>query len=136
MRESKMKHDSDLSPVDQISQDTFRLAEKMCAQLSSTLTLDKRDRAVFYSGAFTDLGLPTRREFKVTVADLADQPWLTLIADAVLPVTERGLLVYKVRPDQDRRYLGRLHLCRTGKRQDDHAERFFAVFDIVRDARR
>lgn len=131
-----MKDDNELSPVDHLSDDTFRLAEDMCAKLSSKLSLDKRGHAVFYNGAFTDLLSIGRREIRVTVADLEGQPWLTLIAEEPIPATSDGLLVYRVPPSEDRRYVGRIRLSRKGLRGDEDQGRYFAVFDIIRDARR
>ncbi|MGY6553826.1 MAG: hypothetical protein ACXIUM_04805 [Wenzhouxiangella sp.] len=131
-----MKDKTELSPLDLLSADTFRMADEMCANLSTQLSLDKRGQAVFFNGAFTDLRSVGRRQIRVTVADLGGQPWLTLIADREIPATQEGLLVFKVPPSDDRRYVGKVRLSRPGRRVGDDPEQYFAVFDIERDARR
>lgn len=131
-----MRDKNELNPVDQLSPDTFKRAEDLCARLSSQLSLDKRGQARFFNGALMDLGSLSRRETLLTVADFADLPWFTLITDQPLPTTEQGLLVFKIPPNEDRRYLGRIRVTRPGRRRDDGEDRHFAVFEIVRDARR
>lgn len=131
-----MKDKDELDPSEQLTADTFKRAEELCARLSSTLTLDKRGHARYFNGALVDLGSVSRRETLLTVADFADQPWLTLITEGALPLTEQGLLVYKVPPNDDRRYVGRIRISRPGRRHDDAPDRHFAVFEIVHDARR
>ena len=133
-----MKQDDDeLRPSDWLTEDTIRRADEMYKNLSEQeLRLDRRGEAVFYHGAFTDLASVAQREFMVTVADLRGQPWLTLISELQLPKTEQGLLVFKIPPAEGRRYLGRVQKSRPGLRGTDDAGQFFAIFDIVRDARR
>lgn len=132
-----MKRDDDeLQPSDLLSEETLRKAEEMYRRLPSKLTLDKRGEGYYYHGAFTDLDSLSHREYRVTVADIGGQPWLTLISDTELPKTQRGLLVFNVPPRDGRRYLGRTQISRRGRRATDNADQFFAVFDIVRDARR
>lgn len=131
-----MKDKSDLSPLDQLSQDTFRMADEMCANLSTQLSIDKRGQAVFFNGAFTDLNSVGRQQIRATVAEIGGQPWLTLIADREIPPTQQGLLVFKVPPSDDRRYVGRVRLSRRGLRVGDDPEQFFAMFEVDRDARR
>ena len=130
-----MKDKSELNPVELLSEDTFRMAEEMCANLSSQLSIEKRGHAAFFNGAFIDLNSVGRRQILVTVAKVDGQPWLTLIADGKIPVTQRGLLVFKLPPDEDRRYVGRVRLCRRGLRAGDNPEQYFAMFDIEQDAR-
>lgn len=131
-----MKDKSDLSPVDQLSADTFRMAEEMCANLSTQLSIDKRGQAVFFNGAFTNLHSVGHQQIPATVADISGQPWLTLISDQEIAPTQQGLLVFKVPPSDDRRYFGRVRLSRRGLRAGDDPEQFFAVFEIDRDVRR
>jgi len=132
-----MKRDEDeLQPSELLTEETMRRAEELSAGLSEQFSLDRRGEAVFYSGAFTDLDSVAHREYRVTVADLGGQPWLTLISDQQLPLTNNGLLVYNIPPQEGRRYLGRIEKSRPGLRGAEDAGRFFALFDIVRDARR
>lgn len=132
-----MKRDEDgLQPSDLLSDETLKRAEELYRRLPSNLALDKRGEAMFYNGAFTDLNSLSHREYLVTVADIGGQPWLTLISETELPKTERGLLVYNVPPRDGRRYVGRTQKIRKGLRHMDDAGQFFAVFDIVQDARR
>ncbi len=131
-----MKDKDQLQPSELMSSETLKLADEMCERLSTELSLDKRGQAVFYNGAFTDLKSVSRREYPVTVADLNGQPWLTLIAQDRLPETDDGLLVYRMPLQENRRFVGRVQLSRPGRREGDLPDQFFAVFDILRDARR
>ena len=132
-----MKRDEDeLQPSDLFTDETIRRAEELSAGLSEPLSLDKRGEGMFYNGAFTDLASVAHREYRVTVADLGGQPWLTLISEDELPLTNEGLLVYNIPPREGRRYLGQIQKTRPGLRGADHSDRFFAIFDIVRDVRR
>lgn len=132
-----MKHDDDrLGPADWLSEETLQRAEDMYQRLSSQLQIDKRGEACFYNGAFTDLACLSHRQYPVTVADIREQPWLTLISDSELPKTDRGLLVYNVPPRDGRRYVGHTQDSRLGRRDADNPGRYFTVFEILRDARR
>ncbi|TVS11671.1 MAG: hypothetical protein EA419_07475 [Wenzhouxiangella sp.] len=131
-----MKDKDELQPSELMSSETLKLADEMCERLSSELSLDKRGKAVFYNGAFTDLASAARHEHPVTVADLNGQPWLTLIGHDHLPETDDGLLVYRMPLQENRRFVGRVHLSRPGRREGDQPDQFFAVFDIRRDVRR
>lgn len=132
----KRKDDDGLQAPELLTEETFRLAEEMVERLPSKLSIDKRGKANFYNGAFTDLDSLAHREFSVTVADIEGQPWLTLISRGEVPKTANGLLVYNVPPREGRRYVGRTQASRPGRRQSDPTDEFFTVFDIVRDARR
>lgn len=131
-----MKKDDDaLEPTDLISDETVRKADAMCRSLESSLSIDKRGEASVYRGAFTDLDSLAHREYEVTVADIHGQPWLTIISDVVLPQTRNGLLVFHVPPGDHRRYIGKMQEGRRGRRDADGDQQFFALFDILRDAR-
>lgn len=132
-----MKKDDDaLKPTDLLSEATLRKADELCSSLSSGLSIDKRGEAAFYRGAFVDLDSLAHREYQVTVADIGGQPWLTVISDDQIPATGNGLLVFNVAPGDHRRYIGRIQAGRQGWRESDQAHRFFAIFDILQDARR
>ena len=130
------RDDNGLKPSDLLTEETLRRAEELYRRLPSKLALDKRGEAMFYNGAFTDLDSLSHREYLVRVADIGGQPWLTLISDSELPKTKRGLLVYNVPPRDGRRYIGQTQKIREGRRQTDQPGQFFAIFDIVQDARR
>lgn len=132
-----MKDEKDaMDPAEGLGEDVVRKAEDMCRSLSSSLSIDKRGEAAFYNGAFTDLDSLAHRQFPVTVADIGGQPWLTVISDTALPATGNGLLVFNVPPSDSRRYVGRMHAGRPGRREVDAHQRSFALFDILRDVRR
>lgn len=129
------KDDDSLEPTDLLSEETLRKADELYNSLSSSLSIDKRGEAAFYRGAFVDLDSLAHRQYEVTVADIGGQPWLTVISDDQIPGTGNGLLVFNVPPGDHRRYIGRMQTGRRGRRESDQEHRFFAIFDILRDAR-
>lgn len=130
-----MKNDDEMRPSDLLSKETLRKADEMYESLASRLAIDKRGEASFHAGAFTDLDSLARRQYPVTVVDIDDHPWFTLISEVELPATDNGLLVYQVPPREQRRYLGRTQPSKGGRRTNDPPDRLFTLFDILRDAR-
>ncbi|MFP4207202.1 MAG: hypothetical protein ACLFSC_00990 [Wenzhouxiangella sp.] len=132
-----MKKDDDgLKPTDLLSEETLRKADELCHSLSSHLSIDKRGEANFYRGAFVDLDSLAHRQYEITVADIGGQPWLTVISHDPIPETGNGLLVFNVPPGDHRRYIGHIQTSRRGFRESDGDQQYFAIFDILRDARR
>ncbi|HMA98689.1 MAG TPA: hypothetical protein VKO38_04445 [Wenzhouxiangella sp.] len=129
-------HDDDrLDPADGLSDETFRKAEELCSRLSSSLSIDKRGEAVFFSGAVKLLDTPAEREYLVTVCDVNGQPWFTLIGDEAVPASGKALLVFKSPLIQASRYLGTVGEPRPGLRTEDHGERFFSIYEPREDVR-
>lgn len=129
--------DKDLpDPAERFSEETLSKAEQMCKRLSTSLSIDKRGEATFHNGAVKALDVMAQREFLVTVCDVSGQPWFTLISNEPLPVSDRGLLVFKITLSDDRRYLGKLLKSRPGLREEDAGDRYFTIFEPVEDVRR
>lgn len=127
----------DKDPFNTLEDETLRRAEEMCANLGSGLSLDRRGQAMLYDGSVADLDDPIRRvnPVLVTVAETADQPWLTLVSDFPLKATRNALLVYKVPPGQHLKYTGEHGDSQPGKRGPADEGRFVVRFNIVRDVR-
>ncbi len=123
-------------PFDTLSSETLRKAEEMCAGLSTNLSLDRRGRARQYAGALADLDRLGGADIPVTVAEISDHPWLTLIADRPIPECQRALLVFRMPPSDNMKYLGRHGASQPGQRGADDQQRHIVQFDILRDARR
>lgn len=130
-----MKRDDEWQARDLLSEQTLRKADEMYQSLSSRLSIDKRGEAAFYNGAFTDLDSLSHRQYPLTVVDIGGQPWFTLISDTELPETGNGLLVFRIPPQEQRRYLGRTSASRPGRRSGDTPGQLFTLFDILKDAR-
>jgi hypothetical protein len=126
----------DKDPYDTFSGDTLRRAEEMCSGLSLELSIDRRGRCKFYNGAITDLDNPNGRNIRVTVADIEGCPWFTLIADQPLEACRKALLVFRVPPGVDMKYIGNHKDARPGKRGDQDKGRYVLTFNIERDARK
>jgi hypothetical protein len=123
-------------PFENVSEQTVRRAEAMCQEMGLGLTLDRRGQAREYRGFLTDLDDPDQQNIPVAVADVAERSWLTLLADRPLEPCEKALLVFRMPPTEDRKYLGRHGATRPGQRGGDDRDRYVLTFDIVRDARR
>lgn len=122
-------------PFDTLSKETLLKAEKMCAGLEASLSLDRRGRARHYPGALADLDQPRRPDIPVTVAEVSDRPWLTLIAERPITACQRALLVFRM-PGQNLRYLGAHQASEPGKRGDLDREHHIVKFDINTDTGR
>lgn len=129
--------DKDLpDPAERFSEETLRKAEQMCEGLSISLSIDKRGEATFHNGALKALDTMAQREFLVTVCDVSGQPWFTLISNDPLPVSDQGLLVFKITLSDDRRFVGKVLRGRPGLREEDAGDRYFTIFEPVEDVRR
>ncbi|MEE4296496.1 MAG: hypothetical protein V2J20_07770 [Wenzhouxiangella sp.] len=128
--------DKDLPDIsERLSDETLKKAEELCQGLSSSLSIDKRGEAVFHDGAVKLLDTPLEKEYLVTVCEVTDQPWFTLIGDKQLPASGKALLVFKSQLAPDSRYLGKLKEGRAGLRSSDEGDRFFSIYEPVQDAR-
>lgn len=120
-----------------ITSDTVRRAEEMCASLSTKLGLERRGQTTYYEGAISDMEASKVRFTKVTVAETGRNRALTVISEQPLPENRKALLVYRMAPGRDMKYLGRHKASRPGNRQEDREKnRFFTQFDIVQDVRK
>ncbi len=128
--------DKDLPDIsERLSDETLKKAEELCQNLSSSLSIDKRGEVVFHDGAVKLLDTPLEMEYLVTVCEVSDQPWFTLIGDKQLPATAKALLVFKSQLASDSRYLGKLKEGREGLRTGDTGEKFFSIYEPVQDVR-
>ncbi|AKS42422.1 hypothetical protein WM2015_2057 [Wenzhouxiangella marina] len=123
----------DTDPFETFSSETLRRAEEMCAGLSLNLSLDRRGQSKIFNGAVSDLDDPAGRHVSVTVAEVGDRPWFTLISDRPLAASRNALLVFRVPPGQDRKFIGRHAASEPGKRGSDDAKRQVVRFEIIRD---
>ncbi len=122
-------------PFDTFSSETLKRAEEMCAGLSLNMTLDRRGHSKHYSGAVTDLEDPHKRNISVMVAEVDNQPYFTLISDKPLNACRHALLVFRIPPNQDMKYVGKHGDSEPGKRGEEDQHRHVVRFDILRDAR-
>lgn len=130
-----MSRDKEL--FETITSETHRRAEEMCSSLSTNLGLERRGQTTYYQGAVSDMGAGNSRFVKVTVAESGKNKDLTVISETPLNETNKALLVYRLAPGQDLKYLGRHKDSRPGTRQDDDPEKiFFTQFKILQDVRR
>ncbi len=120
-----------------LTEDTVKRAEEMCASLSTSLGLERRGQTTYYQGAVSDMIANTGRFTKVTVAEAGRERNVTVISDDPLPETRKALLVYRMAPGNDMKYIGIIGSPRSGNRQDDEpGKQYFARFDIVQDVRK
>lgn len=129
-----MPHDKD--PFDTLTDATLKRAEELCAGLGTSLSIDRRGKARFFRGALTDLDDPLKKDIPVTVAEIEDVPWFTLISDQSLPACNNALLVFRVPPAENMKYIGKHGEFRPGKRGDQDRGRYVVRFNILRDARK
>lgn len=133
-----MTRDKDL--YESISSDTIKRAEEMCSSLSADLFLERRGQTTYYEGAISDMSDMSgsnSRFTKVTVAESGKTNMLTVISKSPLPESKKALLVYRLAPGQDMKYLGRNAASRPGTRQDDDSQAgYFSSFDIIQDVRK
>lgn len=119
-----------------ITSDTLRRAEEMCSSLSTSLGLERRGQTTYYPGAISDMNQSGSRFIKVTVAESNQNNTLTVVSDEPLPASNNALLVYRLAPAQDMKYMGRYRDSRRGVRREDTDEQHFTIFEIVQDVRR
>ncbi len=120
-----------------LTEDTVKRAEEMCASLSTTLGLERRGQTTYYQGAVSDMTTNSGRFTKVTVAETGRERNVTVISDAPLSETRKALLVYRMAPGNDMKYIGSIGEPRSGNRQDDEpGQQYFARFDIQQDVRK
>lgn len=120
-----------------LSDDTVKRAEEMCASLSTTLGLERRGQTTYYQGAVSDMSVSGGRFIKVTVAESGRERNVTVISDEALPESRKALLVYRMAPGNDMKYIGIVGSPRSGNRQDDEpGKQYFARFDILQDVRK
>lgn len=120
-----------------LTDDTVKRAEEMCASLSTTLGLERRGQTTYYQGAVSDMTTNSGRFTKVTVAETGRERNVTVISDAPLSETRKALLVYRMAPGNDMKYIGSIGEPRSGNRQDDEpGQQYFARFDIQQDVRK
>lgn len=122
-------------PFDTFSSETMKRAEEMCAGLSLNMTLERRGHSKLYHGAVTDLDDPKKRNISVTVAEVDNQPYFTLVSDRPLTACRNALLVYRVPPSQDMKYVGKHGDSEPGKRGEEDQSRQVVRFNILRDVR-
>ena len=128
--------DKELPDVsERLSDETLKKAEELCQSLSSSLSIDKRGEVVFHDGAVKLLGTPLEKEYLITVCEVSDQPWFTLIGDKQLPAHDKALLVFKPQLAPDSRYLGKLKQGRAGLRSGDTGDQFFSIYEPLQDVR-
>jgi len=120
-----------------LTEDTVKRAEEMCASLSTSLGLERRGQTTYYQGAISDTTTNSGQFTKVTVAEAGRERNVTIISDAPLPETRKALLVYRMAPGNDMKYIGTIGPPRSGNRQDDEpGKQYFACFDIIQDVRK
>jgi len=127
---------SDKDPFEVVSEQTIQRAEAMCAGLESHLHLDRRGNARQYRGLLTDLDDPAQRDIPVTVAEVGQQAWVTVLTDRPFNACDTALLVFRMPPADDRKYLGRHGASRIGRRAGDDGDHYVLTFEIVRDVRK
>lgn len=128
--------DKDLPDIsERLSDETLKKAEELCTGLSSSLSIDKRGEAIFHEGAVKLLDAPLEKEYLVTVCEVTNQPWFTLIGNKQLPASGKALLVFKSQLAPDSRYLGKLQEGRPGLRSADDGDQFFSIYEVLQDAR-
>lgn len=123
-------------PFDTFSEQTLRRAEEMCEGLEMGLSLDRRGQARHYRGFLTDLSDLEEHNIEVDVAEVSDQPWVTVVTDRPLDACDKALLVFRMPPAEDMKYFGRHTAARPGKRGEPDRGRYVLTFEIVRDARK
>jgi hypothetical protein len=130
-----MQRDKEL--FEALTEDTVKRAEEMCASLSTSLGLERRGQTTYYQGAISDMAANSGRFTKVTVAETGRDRNVTVISDAPLEETRKALLVYRMAPGNDMKYIGIIGSPRNGNRQDDEpGKQYFARFEIVQDVRK
>ncbi len=130
-----MSRDKEL--FEALTEDTVKRAEEMCASLSTSLGLERRGQTTYYQGAVSDMTADSGRFTKVTVAEAGRERNVTVISDVPLPETRKALLVYRMAPGDDMKYIGIIGSARSGNRQDDEpGNQYFARFDILQDVRK
>jgi hypothetical protein len=128
--------DKDLPDIsERLSDETLKKAEELCQGLSSSLSIDKRGEAVFHDGAVKLLDTPLEKEYLITVCEITDQPWFTVISTHQLPASGKALLVFKSQLAPDSRYLGKLKEGRPGLRSGDAGDQFFSIYEPLQDVR-
>jgi hypothetical protein len=129
--------DRDKKLFEALSDETVKRAEEMCASLSTSLGLERRGQTTYYQGAVSDMSVSGGRFVKVTVAESGRERNVTVISDEPLPETRKALLVYRMAPGNDMKYIGIVGAPRPGNRQDDEpGKQYFARFDIMQDVRK
>ncbi len=126
----------DKDPFDILGDSTLQRAEELCSGLGTNLSLDRRGKARFFRGALTDLDDPHKKDIPVTVAEIEHVPWFTLISDQTLPASNNALLVFRMPPSKDMKYIGKHAEFEPGKRGEQDQGRFVVRFNIIRDARK
>lgn len=126
----------DKDPFDTLTDETLRRAEELCSGLETQLSLDRRGKARFFRGALTDLDDLNKKDIPVTVAVIEDVPWFTLISQKSLPACKNALLVFRIPPAEDMKYIGKHGEFEPGKRGERDQGRFVVRFNILRDVRK
>lgn len=121
-----------------VDEETLKRADELVSSLSSTLGLERRGQTTYYQGAVSDMNQPGSRFIKVTVADSGkDNEQLVLVSERPLAASNKALLVFRVGPGHDLKYMGLTDESRPGQRQEDEDKNeFFTVYTINQDVRK